>query len=96
MAEAAVAVSTAVVAGAVFTEAVEATVEAADITARPAAAATAAVGIAAPMAVVEITIRCLLAALIPLDALAIPTVRPVIEDTRRATVATVQQAVVRA
>jgi hypothetical protein len=81
-----------VAAGAVFTAAVEATVEAADIIARPAAAAMAAVGIADPMAVAGITIRCLLAAPIPLGAPAIPTVRPVTEDMRRATAATTPQA----
>jgi hypothetical protein len=92
-AEAAEVASTAVVAaGAVFTEAVEATVEAAGITARHAVAAMAAVGIADPMAVAGITIRCLLAGPIPLGAPVIPTVRPVTEDMRRATAATTQQA----
>ena len=92
MAAVAAVASTVAVAGAVFTEAVAATVEAAGITARHAVAAMAAVGIADPMAVAGITIRCLLAAHIPLGAPAIPTVRPVTEDMRRATAATTQQA----
>jgi hypothetical protein len=100
MAAEAVAASTVVVAaGAVFTAAaavaaastvVEAT-EAAPITARRAAAAMAAVGIAAPTAVAGTTIRCLLAAHIPPDAPAIPIVRPVTGDMRQATAATTQQ-----
>ena len=112
MAGEAVAASTAVVAEAVSTEeavaeavsteeavgeastVVEATE--AGITAHPAAAAMAAVGTAARTAVAGIAIPCLLAAHIPPDALATRTAQPVTEDTRRATVATVQQAVVRA
>ena len=101
MAGEAVAASTAVVAAeAVFMA--EAVVEAstvveateAGITARPAAAAMAAVGTAARTAA-GITIPCLPAAHIPLGALATLTAQPVTEGTRRATVA-VQQAVVRA
>lgn len=85
----AVAASTVVVAAVVFTEAVvveaSTVVEAteAGITARPAAAAMAA----------AITIPCLLAAHFQPGALATLTARPVTEDTRRATVASVQQAV---
>ncbi len=95
----AVAASTVVVAAVVFTEAVvveaSTVVEATEvgITARHAAAAMAAVGTAARTAVAGITIRCLLAAHIRPGALATPTAQPVTEDMRRATVATVQQAV---
>lgn len=87
----AVAASTVVVAAVVFTEAVvveaSTVVEAteAGITARPAAAAMAAVA--------AITIPCLLAAHFQPGALATLTPRQVTEDTRRATVASVQQAV---
>jgi hypothetical protein len=97
----AVAASTAVVAEAVFmAEAVAASTAVvateAGITARPAAAAMAAVGTAARTAAAGITIPCLPAAHIPPGALATLTAQPATEDTRRATVATVQQAVVRA
>jgi hypothetical protein len=96
-AEAAVA-STVVVAGEAFTVAVVvegSTVgaEAELITARPAAAAMAG-GTAAPSVGAEITIRCLLAAHILPVAPATLTAQPVTEDTRRATVATVQRAIV--
>ena len=83
--------STVVEAGEAFTVAVvvevstvEAATEAELITARP----------TAPTAGAEITIRCLPAAHILPGAPATLTAQAVTEDTRRATVATVQQAVV--
>lgn len=67
---------------------------AAGTTARPVAVVMEAVDTAAPMVGAETTIRCLLAAPIPLDVPAILTAEPVIEDLRLATAATVQQGVV--
>lgn len=67
---------------------------AAGTTARPVAVVMEAAGTAAPMVGAGTTIRCLLAAPIPLGVPAILTAQPVIEDSRLATAATVQQVVV--